>query len=96
MEDNIKSLAQSLDMLINKLGFQNKLKEQTIIQEWGAIVGPQIGKIAKPEKIFDQILYLRVSNMSWRTELMFQKQNLLKQIENRVGKNIVNDLRFFQ
>jgi|WetSurMetagenome_2_1015567.scaffolds.fasta_scaffold757062_2 predicted nucleic acid-binding Zn ribbon protein len=95
MNNDFKSLAQSIDILIDKLGFQQKVKEQKVIQEWTTIAGAQIGKIAKPEKIVDQVLYLRVANMSWRTELMFQKQTILKQIEIRIGKNIVKDLRFF-
>ncbi len=95
MSDDFKSMAQSVAVLIDKLGFQQKLKEQKVIQEWTAIAGAQIGKIARPEKIVDQVLYLRVANMSWRTELMFQKQTILQQIEIKIGKNIVNDLRFF-
>ncbi|NLP12068.1 DUF721 domain-containing protein [bacterium] len=95
MADTVKTLAHSLDELIDKLGFQNKLKEQTVIREWSSIVGPQIGRIAKPEKIFDRVLYLRVANMSWRTELTFHKQTILQQIEKRIGKSIVSDLRFY-
>ncbi len=95
MADTLKPLSRSLDELIDKLGFQNKLKEQTVIREWSSIVGPQIGRIARPEKIFDRVLYLRVANMSWRTELTFQKQTILQQIEKRIGKNIVSDLRFY-
>jgi len=95
MSDSFKSLGQSLDVLISKLGLQMKMKEQKVIQNWSNIVGPQIAKIAKPEKVYDKVLHLRVANISWRTELTFQKAVLLKQIENHVGKNVINDLRFF-
>jgi len=95
MKDDFKTLAQSLDMLIGKLGFQNKLKEQQVLEEWPLIAGPQISKVARPERVTDRVLYLAVANMSWRTELTFQKKTLLQQIEKRVGKNIIIDMRFF-
>jgi predicted nucleic acid-binding Zn ribbon protein len=94
MATHTKSLAESVELLIDKLGFRKKMKEQQILQDWAAIVGPQIGKISKAEKVYESVLYVRVASSSWRTELMFQKHSILKQIEQRYGKNVITDFRF--
>lgn len=94
MATHTKSLAESVELLIDKLGFRKKMKEQQILQDWSAIVGPQISKVSKAEKVYEGVLYVRVASSSWRTELMFQKHAILKQIEQRYGKNVITDFRF--
>lgn len=94
MASHTKSLGESVELLIDKLGFRKKMKEQQIVQEWATIVGPQISKISKADKVVEGVLYVRVASSSWRTELMFQKHYILKQIEQRYGKNVINDFRF--
>ena len=88
------SLASSLTGLIQQLGIESKLKEYQVIDKWQEIVGDKIAAVCKAEKVIEKILYVKVKSMTWRTELLFHKAHILKNIETHVGKEIICDIRF--
>lgn len=89
-----KHISEILYNLFKECKIDKKLEQQKIIEQWSAIVGEKIGKISAAEKIIDDILYIRLNNSSWRTEILFQKDQILKQINTRVSNNIIKDIKF--
>ncbi|HNR67728.1 MAG TPA: DUF721 domain-containing protein [bacterium] len=90
----MKSLAESLQELFTELGHAKKIKQVEILQKWPEIVGAQISAITIAEQIRDDVLYVRVKSMTWKSELVLRKQELLSRIAESVGKNILSDIRF--
>ncbi|RPI02874.1 MAG: DUF721 domain-containing protein [Calditrichaeota bacterium] len=90
-----RHIGESIKLLIRDLGFEKKVNEIRVIEEWDKIVGPNIAKIARVERVEGSILYVKVSSMTWRTELLFQKQAILQKIETVIGKDIIKDIRFY-
>ena len=90
----IQTLGESLDGLIQQLGIGAKINQFRVIEKWSEIVGENISKVTKPERVVDKILYIKVSSMSWRTELLFHKLGILEKIEKTIGKDIISDIRF--
>lgn len=90
----IQTLGDSLDGLIKQLGLGPKISQFRVIEKWPEIVGDNISHVTKPERVVDKILYIKVSSMSWRTELLFHKRGILEKIEETVGKDIISDIRF--
>jgi|LAHU01.1.fsa_nt_gb predicted nucleic acid-binding Zn ribbon protein len=90
----VKSLAESLQELFTELGHAKKIKQVEILQKWPEIVGAQISAITIAEQIRDDVLYVRVKSMTWKSELVLRKQELLSRIAESVGKNILSDIRF--
>ena len=93
-KSSFKTLGQSINSLLNQLGVENKVKSYQIIELWPDIVGEKISEIAKAERVFEKILYVKVKGTTWRTELLFQKMEILRKIDNTIGKNIIKDIRF--
>lgn len=90
----VKSLAESLQELFTELGHAKKIKQVEILHKWPEIVGAQISAITIAEQIRDDVLYVRVKSMTWKSELVLRKQELLSRIAESVGKNILSDIRF--
>lgn len=62
---------------------------------WPDIVGENIASASVAEKVIDKVLYIKVKSMTWRTELLFQKAQILLNIEKKVGHDVIRDIRFF-
>lgn len=89
-----KHIGASLRGVIKDLGFEKKLDQVRIIRVWPEIVGDNIANVAVAERVYEDILYVKVKSATWRTELLFQKRNILERINNKIGKNIIKDIRF--
>lgn len=62
---------------------------------WPDIVGENIASASVAEKVIEKVLYIKVKSMTWRTELLFQKAQILLNIEKKVGHDVIRDIRFF-
>ena len=89
-----RSLGNSISALLKTYGIEKKVKEYQVIVEWPEIVGKKISKASKAEKVVDEILFIKVKNSAWRTELLFMKNQILKKIDEKVGVGIIKDIRF--
>ncbi len=50
-----------------------------IVNSWNKLVGENIAKVSKAVRIENKILFVRIINSSWRSELfMFQKDIIIK------------------
>jgi predicted nucleic acid-binding Zn ribbon protein len=89
-----KHISESLRFLIKDLGFEKRIDQVKVINMWPDIVGENIAKISQAERVFEGILYVKVKSMTWRTELLFQKPKILERIAQKVGENVISDIRF--
>ena len=90
-----KTIQESLQSLFKELGYENKIKNFIVIDKWSEIVGEKIALKSEPQRITEKVLYVKVKSSSWRTELNMQKQLILKKIEEKFGKNLIIDIRFY-
>jgi len=90
-----KHIGGTLDRMFKDLGFDKKMDQVRAVELWAEIVGEKIAQISTAERVSDGILYVKVKSMTWRTELLFQKQDILARIEERIGRKAVRDIRFF-
>lgn len=68
-------------------------KEYEAVDRFGEIF-PDLTKIAKAQKVNDGVLYLKVENSVWRSELNFRKQLLIEKINKYFGKRIIKTIKF--
>lgn len=92
--DDSQHISRGLAQLVHQLGLEQRLKQQRVIDQWPQLVGEKIGRISRPERLQDGVLYVRVASMIWRTELLFQKQTILANISSAMGEGLVKDIRF--
>jgi len=79
---------------LNKMGYAERIHRQSAVISWSQIVGEIISKETKALKIDNKTLVVKVHKAAWRQQLIFLKEELLKKIENDLGKDVVEDIRF--
>ena len=61
---------------------------------WEEVVGDKISKNTEPQSVEHGTLTVSVSNPAWRQELIFKKEEIIKQLNKKIGENTIKELRF--
>jgi predicted nucleic acid-binding Zn ribbon protein len=80
---------------LRKKSIHLPMKDRPLIEAWNRAVGPQIGAKAQPDRIRDDVLYVRVSTSVWMHELQFMKQDIIEKLNGVLGATAVSQIRFF-
>lgn len=83
-----------LDTLLRSLGIERQIDQYKIFDAWNEVVGEQVAKVAKPERIRNGTLIVSVNNAPWRAELTFRKQEILDKIRDTMNSNSITDIIF--
>lgn len=93
MHNDFKSLSE----IINKEKAFSKIRtitrENDILADFVKIF-PELSEVAKPVKIVKSIIYLRVENSVWRSELNFNQKIMIEKINNHYKEEIIKNIKF--
>lgn len=90
---SFKTLNEVLDTDKELSTLKEKIKLLNVLGEFENIF-PELSKIAKAVKVEKQILFLMVENSVWKSELNFQKNILIKKINNYFKEEIIKSIKF--
>jgi hypothetical protein len=79
---------------LEHLGFSGRLGKQTAVLQWAEIAGPKIADETEALRIDGDTLVVKVSRAAWRQQLTFLKNDLLVRLESKLGKGVIEDIRF--
>ena len=85
-----------LGSILKERGWNRILREHRVFGEWASAVGPVIAKNARPMRIDRGILVAVVSSPIWTQELSQMKETIIRRLNDRLGEQIVLDIRFIQ
>ena len=88
------SIADALASYLKGSGFSKRLQQAGIIEEWPALVGPQIAAVTAPESVTpDGLLRVRVATAAWANELSLMSPRILARLNaGRTGR--VKEIRW--
>ena len=88
------SIGEALASYLKKSGFSKRLQQAGIIEEWAALVGPQIAAVTAPESVTqDGLLRVRVATAAWANELSLMTPRILGRLNaGRTGR--VREIRW--
>lgn len=93
-----KHAVQAADILaaaLEKRHLTKKVQEYSFFPQWQEIVGPEIARVAVPEKISrGRVLVLRVIDSVWAQELSLQKQEILDKLFAANTGAVIEDINF--
>jgi len=89
-----EQIGRILTRALRSLRVDGRLKEEGIVLNWNRLVGERIASKAKPLKVRDSILFVRVENASWRNELFFMKRKIIEELNRSVKGNVIKDIVF--
>lgn len=83
-----------LSKSIKRLGMEKRLKGEAAILNWEKVVGPKIASNARALKFYDSKLLVEVENPSWRNELVFVKEKIIKELNKSINSKVIKDIIF--
>ncbi len=92
--DNQYSLKEAIEQLIRAYGFNDKLLETSLIDSWEMVVGSVYAAHTENLRVKSKILYVKVDIPALRQELTMQRSELVKKLNNKVGKKVIDDIVF--
>ena len=71
-------LAEALQAWVKRKGLIKRMDQAVVVEEWAALVGPQIAKVATPESVTpDGVLRVRVATAPWAAELLMMTPKII-------------------
>jgi len=90
----LEKLNQSIKTLLNNHGLEKGVQQNTAVVVWDTVVGEKVSQNTKPISVEHGVITVSVSNPTWRQELLFKQQDIIKQLNNKLGKNTIKEIRF--
>ncbi len=91
-KSNQQTLGEVIQDFLRESGWQQKLDEVKIITEWDKVLGPTLAKYTEEVFIKNRQLHIRLKSATLRQELSYQKSELVKQLNDAVGKEVITDV----
>ena len=85
-------LSKSISTLIQKKNLGSMVLLGNIQNKWEKIVGTGIKNATKVVKIENKTIYIKCKNPTWKNELFYQKEEILKSIQKETEKNTIQKI----
>ncbi len=95
MSKQAKPLNKLIYQFLKSIGIRDKIEENFAIVYWDMVVGKEISEKTEPFKVVKGILFVKVNDAVWRNELQFFKHEIIQKLNNKIGKKIVEDIKFY-
>ena len=83
-----------LDDVLKKYRHETNAELVKVWQVWDNIVGNVIAQNAKPAAFKGRILLVHVTSSTWIHQLQFLKKEMIAKINHKLGKTLIEDLKF--
>ncbi len=87
-------ISSALEEMAGHLGISKPLRQYSVLTSWEEIVGEQIARVTRAERIEDGVLLVRVSTAPWRAELTLRRREILEKVNAIAGRGVVREIRF--
>ena len=64
------------------------------MEAWANVVGENISKNTIPVDVQHGILTIKTETPVWRQELHFQKKTIVENLNKKLNKKVIKDIRF--
>jgi len=91
---NLQKLGNILQDILKKHNINIDSEEQRLLEIWNKAVGTQISVHTRPEKLKRNTLFVNVSSSVWMQQLHILKSEIIKKINQYLGKELVKNIHF--
>jgi len=74
-------------------GFRNTMNDLEVLDKFAELF-PDLKKIARVSKVERKILFLKVENSVWRSELKFRESVIIDKINSFFGEERIKQIKF--
>ena len=91
-KDNNRKIGVIIRKLMKNPRLALELDKLDAIEVWEDIIGLTLKKYITSQKISDGVLYIKLNSAVVRNELVYQKTMLMKEMNQRLGKEFIRDI----
>lgn len=91
---NIESLKDILLRNLREQGLETPLMQKRLVEAWPEVAGPVVARYTLNTYIYNQTLFVRLSNPALRSDLSMMRGELVKKLNDVVGEQVITDIRF--
>jgi len=81
-----------LQQLFNSQGMEQKFREYRAWEVWEKVVGPQIASHARPLRLREGVLEVRVDQPIWMQQLRLMAPEILQKLNRALGEELIREL----
>lgn len=85
-------LKEVFEELLDAYRLKDKFSEKTVIKEWGELMGNTVASRTQSLYVKKKILYVKITSGPLKKEMIMNKSKVMKLIEDKYGKGVINDL----
>lgn len=89
---NFQHMGLVLEKVFKDLGFEKKMKELEIKENWKLVVGPVFDKATKKLLIYNKVLYVTVDSSAIRNELIMNRSKIIERLNEIVNQIIIVEM----
>ena len=90
----MQKLKAAINNLLKAAGLEAGVSQNKALLIWDDVVGAKVSENTTPEKVEAGTLYIKASNPTWRQELMFNKEEILKKLNKKLGEKTIKEIKF--
>lgn len=80
--------------VLQENSMQSKLDEVKAVKLWRTTVGDAIARLCRTPQVDNGVMTVGISNASLRHELTMNRTQIRSAINNTLGKEVINEIRF--
>ena len=88
----IKSIAEIVRATCREEGLETPLNEYRLIQAWPQVLGKAVQAYTKELKIYNQVLFVKVTSSVLRQELLMNRKSLVRRLNEHVKAQVITDI----
>lgn len=92
-----RDVQQVKDLILRSLreqGLEMPLQQKRLVEAWPIVAGPVVARYTLNTYIYNQTLFVRLSNPALRSDLSMRRKELTEQLNKYVGNQVITDIRF--
>ena len=90
----MQKLKAAINNLLKAAGLDAGVAQNKALLVWDDVVGVKVSENTTPEKVEAGTLYIKASNSTWRQELVFKKDDILKKLNKKLGEKTIKEIKF--
>jgi len=89
-----KSAGDVLQSVLRRAGIEEGFRRHSALLHWDDVVGRKIALRARPRELEGKTLLVDVDGSAWIHELSYLKDDILRELNHRVGGNAIDRIVF--
>jgi len=86
------SIGDAIKQFLKKSRLKTGIQSLQIEEVWAQLMGRTIAKYTEKIQIINQTLFIQTSVGPLKQELMYQKEQIIKRVNEALGENVIKDV----